>query len=121
MYVALGIEVISTILEWDQVVAQIPSYQGAVALGTILSFATDIWFIWLVARRRKNWTRWVMLFGFVLEIPFTLPWLLSLADFNSVLICMTWLAQIVAFLLIFTGNAREWFANDPVRQFSPAN
>jgi hypothetical protein len=121
MYVALGIEVISTILEWDQVVAQIPSYQGAVALGTILSFATDIWFIWLVARRRKNWTRWVMLLGFVFEIPFTLPWLLSLTDFNSVLICMTWLAQIVAFMLIFTGNAREWFANDPVRQFSPAN
>lgn len=120
MYLAVGIDVLSTMLQWDQFVAQIPAYPEAVALGAILAFATDVWLIWLVARRHKNWARWLMLFDFALGIPFTLPWLTSLSV-NTVLVCVEWMAQIVAFLLIFTGDAREWFANQPIRQLRPAN
>ena len=123
MYLAVGINVILTMWRWDLVLAQAPSHPVTVALGNIFGFATDVLFIWLVARRHKKWPRWLMLCFFILGMPFAAgqhQWLRA-HPVNSVLICVMWLAQIVALFLIFTGNSREWFVNDPVGQIIPAN
>jgi len=113
MYFALGVEVISAILQWNQVMDLVPSNREASMEAAIVAYSTNVLFIWLVARRRKNWARWAMLIGKSLGCAITLPLLGSLPFFVSVLTCVTWLAEIVAFVLIFTGNSREWFDSTP--------
>jgi uncharacterized SAM-binding protein YcdF (DUF218 family) len=69
-------------------------------------------FIWLVARRHKNWARWLLLILFVLGLPFyfrVLGQMLRLNPTAGSLSVVQVLAQTVAQFLIFTGNARDWF------------
>jgi hypothetical protein len=97
---------------------------GYVLFVQTVVFAVGVLFIWLVARRRKNWARWIWLVVFIISFPFALPELSRLLRSGPVvatLVCVQNFAQIVALYLIFTGNARQWFANDPVGQISPAN
>ena len=72
-------------------------------------------FFWLAVWRRKNWARWILLCAFVISLPLLfvdkdafrqdhLP--LTLASFFGSLI------EIVAFVLLFTGDAKAWFGKD---------
>jgi chromate transport protein ChrA len=84
--------------------------------------AIIVLFIWLIARRRKNWARWVWLSLFILGLPFAFPELSRLLRSGLIvatLVCAQNLAQIVALYLIFTGNAREWFARNSAVQPRP--
>lgn len=72
-------------------------------------------FIWLIARRRKNWARWIWLLLFILGIPLYIPTLKHLASVGlvaSIIVYAQNVAQIAALVLIFTGNARDWFRPD---------
>jgi hypothetical protein len=101
-------------LQWNQMVANTVAMGGAGFVlfiqGSVLAMA--VLFIWLIARRRKNWARWVWLITTILGIPLALSELNRLLRSNLItatLTCAGNLAQIVALYLIFTGNAREWF------------
>jgi hypothetical protein len=119
MYFMVLIEVIFTILQWDQLMAQAPQYYGAAATGTLFGILTDVLFIWLVARRRKSWVRWLLLVPVVFGIPYGIvTWPPATPVSYAVPTCLSWLAQAVAVFLIFTGNSREWFR---VSQHMPAN
>jgi hypothetical protein len=120
MYFTVVIEVILLIAwRWDRLMAENPHYHVPGAIGTILAILTDVWFIWLVARRRKSWVRWLMLPP-VVFVPYGFfAWSLHVIPvFNAVLICLSWLAETGALILIFTGNAREWFRSS---QYIPPN
>src|SRR6266851_10248280 len=73
MYLSLGIGVIQSLLRWNRLVAQASAMGGAkfVLFGQIVTFALLVLLIWLIARRRKNWARWLMLVMFVSGLPFS--------------------------------------------------
>ena len=119
MYFAVIIEVILNLGRWNRLMAENPHVHGAVAVGTILGIVTDVLFIWLVARRRKSWVRWLMLPPVVFGIPYSLLTWSPVPVSTAGLICLWWLAQAVALFLIFTGNAREWFAQNSAVQPRP--
>jgi hypothetical protein len=106
MYLSLGIGAVQSILQWGRLV------DSAHAAGRGFSFilfiqafvfAMEILFIWLIARRRKNWARWVWLIIFILGIPFALPVLgrivRSSGPVVTTLMCAQNLAQIVALFI----------------------
>ena len=116
MYLSLGIGAVQSILQWGSLVDS--AHAAGRGIGFILFiqafvFAMEVLFIWLIARRRKNWARWVWLIIFILGIPFAPPVLgrilRSSGPVVATLMCAQNLAQIVALYLVFTGSAREWF------------
>jgi hypothetical protein len=114
MYLSLGIGVIVSTLQWSQTVAMSAPLGGAGFAIFVQAFvlAFMVLFIWLVARRHKNWARWLLLILFVLGLPFyfrVLGQMLRLNPTAGNLSVVQVLAQTVAQFLIFTGNARDWF------------
>ena len=114
MYLSLGIGVIVAALRWSPNVAQAAALGGVGLVLFVQAFvlAFMVVFIWLVARRHKNWARWLLLILSVLGLPGYLRMLVPLLRFDPVAGTLSLaqdLAQVVALLLIFTGNARAWF------------
>ncbi len=121
MYCTVVIDVILIPRQWNRLMAANPHSHAAVAVGHSLGILTDVLFIWLVARRRKSWVRWLMLPPVVFGIPYgLLTWPSVIPVFNAVLICLSWFAQTVALFLIFTGNAHEWFFQSTAVRPRPA-
>ena len=124
MYLALGAGVVQSMLQWSSLVNT--AHAAGRGIGFVLQilmfvFAFSVLFIWLIARRRKNWARWVWLVFFILGIPLALPTLgrvLRSGPIAATLMCAQNLAQIVALYLVFTGNAREWFGSNRITEVS---
>jgi hypothetical protein len=120
-YLSLGIGVVQSIMQWQRLVdlAHAVGRGGRyILLLQAIGFAVQVFFIWLIARRRKNWARWVWLILFVIGLPFSLPMLNRLlhgSPIGLILASAQILDQAVALYLVFTGNAREWFKS----QFIP--
>jgi hypothetical protein len=118
MYASLLIGLFNSALTWNQNVARASKIGGAYFVLYIQVFvlAFIVLFIWLVARRRKNWARWVLLVLFVLGMPGTVRvvrhWL-SIEPVAGVLNLVQILAQVIALVYVFTGNARDWFKGTP--------
>ena len=108
MYLSLGIGTFQLPFQWNQSVAKF----GAtfVLFVWTVALATRILLIWLVARRRKNSARKLLvgmfLFVSAVLLPQSSPIDISLANG---FFFVSYLCQIVALFLIFTGNARGWF------------
>jgi len=123
IYVAWALAVILTLYEW-----------GALSQGgsgtapwiwmaeLILILGGEVWWIWLIARRRKNWARWTGIVLLVIAFPNylyfltakfqTAPILASAYLINTVL----WY---VPFYFLFTGDAPAWFKPQPVASTTP--
>ena len=115
MYFVVAIEVIQIARGWDYFARSF--HPILTAATTILGGpCLDVLFIWLVARRRRAWPRWIMLLPVVIGIPYSLKWLFLISAFDFGVVCLADTAQTVAMILIFTGNAREWFADKAERQ-----
>lgn len=70
--------------------------------------------IWLAARRRKNWARWVLLGLFVVDLSTTLPALVHVAGgFALARQLLRQTCQGGALYFAFTGDAMPWFAPPP--------
>ena len=118
-YLSLGIGVILTIVAWYRIVALTHGAAGfgihLVLLIQAVVVAVAVLFIWLIARRRKNWARWVFLTLAILDVPFALRELrlvLYMHRITATLVCAQNAAQVTALYLVFTGNAREWFRSN---------
>jgi hypothetical protein len=114
MYLSLGIGLIESALQWSQNVTQANAFGGAGFVLFVQAFVVVfmVLFIWLVARRHKNWARWLLLVIFILGLPIYVKTLGPMLPFNPVagiLSVLQLLCQLVALVLIFTGNARGWF------------
>lgn len=115
MYLSLGFGVIISALTWSHNVLTAAPLGGTSLLLFVQGgeFAVMVLLIWLVARRRKNWARWLLLIVLaILRLPAYAPVLRAVFSINpiaGVLGIARDLAQVTAFLLIFTGNSRDWF------------
>jgi hypothetical protein len=112
MYLSLGISLVSFILRWYGNDLVLPAGTAFAANGLNLLF--KVLFIWLSARRRRNYARWVLLLVFVLStekyVRDLLPyWRSHGLDSLSLGLTVQILLELVAFIFIFTGNARDWF------------
>ena len=117
MYLSVTVGVVVSALLWDQNVA-LASQLGVAFVLFVQAFglAFVVLLIWLIARRRKNWARWLFLIVGILGLAFylgELPTLLRLYPFAGFLSVVQMGAQTVATVLIFTGNARDWFKQSP--------
>jgi hypothetical protein len=118
MYLSLGVAFIGWALSWNRLVAIARPVGGAyfVLFTLLFSVAFMMFLIWLVARRRKNWARWLLLIIGVLGLPSyisRLPQLLHAQPLAGGLSAAQLPIQAIALLLVFTGNAREWFKRTP--------
>lgn len=86
-----------------------PAFFAAVAIGTL---AVLLLFIWLIARRGKNWARWLFAALFVIGLWPTIQNIIGLLGTNPPVAALS-VAQIViqvaAIFFVFTGDARAWF------------
>lgn len=68
--------------------------------------------IWLTARRRKNWARWLLLILALLGLPAYVHMfgrMISVDFLAGLLSSVQCVVQAIAFVLLFSGNARDWF------------
>jgi hypothetical protein len=86
----------------------------AIAAGlVIVNFGLMLLLIWLIARRRKGWVRYVIAVLFLLGLPYALKSAqaeLMIYPVEGGLSVVQLALQGVALVLVFTGNARAWFA-----------
>jgi uncharacterized membrane protein HdeD (DUF308 family) len=114
MYSSLGIGVIVSSSRWSRDLAAAGPLARAGFLLFVQAFviASMVLFIWLIARRHKNWARWFILIIGLLGVPFYFRVLGQTLRFSPVagtLMLVQMLLQVIAVFLIFTGNARDWF------------
>ncbi len=110
MYLSLGLSLIETPLEWNQLVADTGA--GFAVFGALFVYGFAVLLIWQAAREHKNWARWVLLILFALSLPATFRRFEPSPRFNllaGILIAAEFLAWGTALFLIFTGNGRSWF------------
>ena len=71
-----------------------------------------IW-IWLVARKRQNWARWISLIAMLLAVPTTIWDIEERFRVNPVASIFYYAAfalSMVSVMLLFRDDAREWFS-----------
>ncbi|MGO9135177.1 MAG: hypothetical protein ACLP8A_14190 [Methylovirgula sp.] len=102
-----------------------PSMQmGMMAVGGTIIFLILLPFFWLTVWRRKNWARWVSLVLFVISLPalFIDPnWFQADHLPSNVLACGLTLMESLAFVFVFTGDARPWFKSETQTDSLPSD
>jgi len=81
----------------------------------IVVFAVMLPFFWLAVWRRKNWARWLLLAVFLISLLFNFLYLPALRAYEPPMNIFGWLStacEALAFLFVFTGDARSWFESD---------
>jgi hypothetical protein len=76
-------------------------------------FAVQLLWIWLIARKRQNWARWISLVVMVLGIPFEVLGFDERMRFNAASAVASYVAFVIwlmSVLLLFRRNGRAWFA-----------
>lgn len=77
------------------------------------AIAGQLLWIWLVARKRKNWARWISLVFILIGIP-DMIWSFDerfrLNPIATVLFDASFALSAVSVMLLFRGDARAWFS-----------
>jgi hypothetical protein len=114
MYLSLASDVIVFLSHW---------YTDGLVLGPGIALSAQalnlvffVLFIWLTARRRKNWARWALVIAFLFStesyVRILLPYWRTHGSIAFFFLAVQVPAQLVALIFVFTGNARDWF-NQP--------
>ena len=113
MYISLVLGIVNAILQYPAFSARIPGAFIIFIQAFVVAFF--VLFIWLIARKRQNWARWIFVIFFVLGLP---VYALGFTDLlqrtpAAALIGLVQLAlQLGAVIFIFTGDAKPWFRRD---------
>ena len=119
MYTALGLGCFNAILGYPYL-SEDPriSALGAdfplilVIVLLVFSLPLAVWWIWLIARRRKNWARWTQLVLFIVCLPFVISYAAAMLLTDPVVGALSALAgalQAAALVMVFSGESRDWF------------
>jgi hypothetical protein len=113
-YLAIGLALVEILLGWSQLAAGSDKIGGPRTIGFIAFYVSSFFIvlIWLAARERKNWARWVLLILFAVAIPAYFPRFDPSAGVTiskRILRFGQFASQAIALFLTFTGNARGWF------------
>lgn len=71
------------------------------------------WMTWLVARRHKSWPRWMLLVGFVFDLPLFFGGLGELfgeSVLSGTLVLVQRLLHALALCCVFSAGSREWLS-----------
>jgi uncharacterized membrane protein len=114
MYLSVALGLLQTLLQWNKLAADTSRIGGTRTVVFILLYLCGflVLFIWLAAREHKSWARWVLLIFFAVSIPAYFPRFDPNAGINlpdRILNFGQFLSQGIALVLIFSGNARNWF------------
>ena len=91
-------------------------YHGGNLILMVIVNAVQLLWIWLVARRRQNWARWISLLWLLLGILGTADMTGDVGErfqLNPVATILHYVALaiwMVSVMLLFRGDAREWFS-----------
>jgi len=79
-----------------------------------VSITVQIIWIWLVARKRKNWARWISLVFVLIDIPISFwenaEFLQLLNPISAIFYYTAHTLNLIAVILLFRRDAREWFS-----------
>jgi len=128
IYASLVVRLITAVVDFGRLSA-VASPLSIIA-AAVAGFAVIALLAWLIARRGKNWARWVLLALFLLGLPFVIlgPFVtevggLALARpsfFVISLIALETIAQAAALIFVFTSDAKPWFARGVAVDRPPA-
>jgi hypothetical protein len=79
--------------------------------------AMELLWIWLIARKRKNWARWISLVVVLVGIPSTIWGFDERFRVNAaatVILCASFGRSMISVFLLFRRDASEWLAGRPV-------
>lgn len=79
----------------------------------VVALSAQLLWIWLVARKRQNWARWISLIVILLGIPKAIWDIGERFRFNPVAAIFyyaSFVIMIVSVMLLFRSDAREWFS-----------
>jgi len=118
IYVSLVIGLIAALADFSRLTSLGPIL--SIIAGNVAGLAAMVLLTWLIARRRKNWARWVLLALYVIGLPFVLGGLFisEVGDvkvgranlFVMSLVALQAIAQAAALVYVFSGEARAWFS-----------
>lgn len=116
MYAALIIGLLNLILDASRQ-SELPEIQAAGGFGVVAAVAVAalgllLLLIWLIARKRKNWARWLLVGFFVIGLWPTLQNVGSVLAANppvGLLSVAQLVIQTAAIVFLFSGDARPWF------------
>ncbi len=114
-YGSLGIGILNSILEYQYLVNL--AGIGFLLIIEISIFVLTVFFIWLIARMRKGWARWVIFVFFVIGAPFYIPQLSEMLERNilvSLLSILQVILQILGLCFVFTGDSVNWFKKSEI-------
>ncbi|HEV2677918.1 MAG TPA: hypothetical protein VGV37_25530 [Aliidongia sp.] len=80
---------------------------------TIAAFAIQFLWIWLIARKRQNWARWVTLIVTIVAViglALRIGTLLQANPASTIVRLIVTALWVVELYLLFTGDAPPWFA-----------
>jgi hypothetical protein len=81
----------------------------------VVSLAGQLLWIWLVARKRQNWARWISLITVLLGIPnaiWDIEERFRLNPVASVFYYAAFATMTVSVMLLFRSDARAWFSRE---------
>ena len=106
-YVSLALALLVVALDFDNVAKAAPA---PILVGALLfAIGLTALLIWLIARRRQNWGRWLFLALFVLGLPYFVGNLMRQSLLSVPISLLQAVMQGVALFFIFTGDAKPWF------------
>jgi FtsH-binding integral membrane protein len=79
----------------------------------VCSVAGQLLWVWLIARKRQNWARWISLVVTILGLPSAILGFDERFQLNvaaAIAYHLAYVMLIVAVSLLFRRDAREWFA-----------
>lgn len=84
----------------------------------VVSHAAQLVWIWLVARKRQNWARWISLIVVLIGIPSAFWDNAERLQFLNPISAIFWYAayagHLISVMLLFRADAREWFSRKRV-------
>lgn len=116
-YAAMAIIFINQMVNWDRTSRHLADSPLAFILLQIAFLCIQIFWVWLVVRKRTNWARWMTLaaqFGMMFVIGFSLGFIALKGNPEGTALELVFLIvstsfYLLAACLLFTRDAAPWF------------
>jgi hypothetical protein len=113
-YLVILLSIASWPLNWSTIRGYFNEHPVGYPIGICAGLGLAVLFIWLIARKRKNWARWTYAILTVTSLPFSVLDVSARFDANAaaaMAYSAGYLILLVAVLLLFTREARNWFSS----------
>jgi hypothetical protein len=122
-YLAWALSVIQCLFEWKDLMQSFPGETAWVGPAVLIPcIVAEAWWIWLIARRRKNWARWISVVVLVLVLPGYYIFLkneFQNAPAHAPIALLGAILWYVPFCFLFVGDAPAWFKPQPQTPTEP--